>query len=153
MAESSIEKKIDELLRDAITNLGYDLYDVEYLKEGKEYHLCIYIDKPDGIDINDCEKVNDLINPILDEADYIKEQYFLEVSSSGLEKKLRKKEHFEKQIGNTIEVNLYAKIDDTKNLQGILKEYNDEFLVLQVNENDIKINFEQIANAKSVFDW
>lgn len=153
MAETSIEKKTEELLKNAVTSLGYELYDVEYIKEGKEYHLCIYIDKPNGIDINDCEKVNDVINPILDEADYIKEQYFLEVSSAGLEKKLRKKEHFEKQIGNKIEVNLYSKIDNKKNLQGILKEYNDEFLLLQVNDKDVKINFDQIANAKTVFDW
>lgn len=153
MAESSIEKKTVELLRKAIIDLGYDLYDVEYIKEGKEYHLCIYIDKPDGININDCEKVNDAINPILDEADYIAEQYFLEVSSAGLEKKLRKKEHFEKQIGNKIEVNLYSKLDNTKNLQGVLKECNDEFLLLHVDDKDIKISFNQIANAKTVFDW
>lgn len=153
MAESSIEKKTGELLKDVITQFGYELYDVEYVKEGKEYHLCIYIDKPDGININDCEKVNDVINPILDEADYITEQYFLEVSSAGLEKKLRKKEHFEKQIGNKIEVNLYSKIDNTKNLQGVLKECNDEFLLLQVDDKDVKINFNQIANAKTVFDW
>lgn len=153
MAESSIEKKTCELLQDAIIQLGYELYDVEYVKEGKEYHLCIYIDKPDGINISDCEKVNDVINPILDEADYIAEQYFLEVSSAGLEKKLRKKEHFEKQIGNKIEVNLYSKIDNKKDLQGILKEYNDEFLLLQVSEKDVKISFNQIANAKTVFDW
>lgn len=153
MAESSIEKKTCELLQDAIIQLGYELYDVEYVKEGKEYHLCIYIDKPDGINISDCEKVNDVINPILDEADYIAEQYFLEVSSAGLEKKLRKKEHFEKQIGNKIEVNLYSKIDNKKDLQGILKEYNDEFLLLQVSEKNVKISFNQIANAKTVFDW
>lgn len=153
MAESSIEKKTCELLQDAIIQLGYELYDVEYVKEGKEYHLCIYIDKPDGINISDCEKVNDVINPILDEADYIAEQYFLEVSSAGLEKKLRKKEHFEKQIGNKIEVNLYSKLDNTKNLQGVLKECNDEFLLLLVYDKDIKISFNQIANAKTVFDW
>lgn len=153
MAESSIEKKTCELLQDAIIQLGYELYDVEYVKEGKEYHLCIYIDKPDGINISDCEKVNDVINPILDEADYIAEQYFLEVSSAGLEKKLRKKEHFEKQIGNKIEVNLYSKLDNMKNLQGVLKECNDEFLLLLVDDKDIKISFNQIANAKTVFDW
>lgn len=153
MAESSIEKKTEELLKNAVTSLGYELYDVEYVKEGKEYHLCIYIDKPGGIDINDCEKVNDVINPILDEEDYIKEQYFLEVSSAGLEKKLRKKEHFKKQIGNKIEVNLYSKIDNKKSLQGILKEYNDKFLLLQVDEKDVEIDFNQIANAKTVFDW
>jgi len=153
LAESSIEKKTEEFLKNTITSLGYELYDVEYIKEGKEYHLCIYIDKIGGIDINDCERVNDAINPILDEADYIKEQYFLEVSSAGLEKKLRKKEHFEKQFGNKIEVNLYSKIDNKKNLQGILKEYNDKFLLLEVDGKNIEIDFEQVANAKTVFDW
>lgn len=153
MAESSIEKKTEELLRSVITTLGYELYDIEYLKEGKEFHLCIYIDKHDGIDLNDCEKVTDAINPILDEADYIKEQYFLEVSSTGLEKKLRKKEHFEKQIGNKIEVNLYSKINNKKIMQGILKECNDICLILQIDDKDMEIRFDQIANAKTVFEW
>ena len=75
------------------------------------------------------------------------------MSSAGLEKKLRKKEHFEKQIGNKIEVNLYSKIDNKKNLQGILKEYNDKFLLLEVDGKNIEIDFEQVANAKTVFDW
>ena len=90
MAENNIEKKIEELLSKIIEDMGYVLYDVEYVKEGKEYHLCIYIDKDDGININDCERVTEAINPILDKADLIKQQYLLEVSSSGLEKSLRK---------------------------------------------------------------
>ncbi len=153
MAENSIEKKTDELLRKIIQDLGYDLYDIEYLKEGKEYHLCIYIDKPDGININDCEKVTDAINPILDREDIVKEQYFLEVSSSGLEKKLRKKEHFEKQIGNKIEVKLFTKLDNKKIFEGILKEYNDKSLILHYEGKDVEIELDKIASAKSVFDW
>lgn len=153
MAETSIEKKIEALLKNTVEQLGYELYDVQYIKEGKEYHLCIFIDKPEGIDINDCEKVNDVINPILDEADYIDRQYFLEVSSTGLEKNLRKVEHFEKQIGKKIEVSLYSKIDNKKIFQGILKECTTDYLILQLEKEEIKINFEQIANAKSVFDW
>lgn len=153
MAETSIEKKIEALIKNTVEQLGYELYDVQYIKEGKEYHLCIFIDKPEGIDINDCEKVNDVINPILDEADYIDRQYFLEVSSTGLEKNLRKVEHFEKQIGKKIEVSLYSKIDNKKIFQGILKECTTDYLILQLEKEEIKINFEQIANAKSVFDW
>lgn len=153
MAQSNIEKKTEELLKKYIEDLGYDLYDIEYLKEGKEYHLCIYIDKESGIDISDCEKVNEVINPILDKEDYINNTYFLEVSSAGLERKLRKKEHYEKQIGKKIEVNLYSKVDDRKNIQGILKEYNKDFLILQTEQKEIKVDFENISNAKSVFDW
>jgi ribosome maturation factor RimP len=153
LAESNIEKKTEELLRKFIEDLGYDLYDVEYLKEGKEYHLCIYIDKEGGIDISDCEKVNEVINPILDKEDYINNQYFLEVSSAGLERKLRKKEHYEKQIGKKIEVSLYSKVDDKKNIQGILREYDKDFLVLQTENKEIKIDIEKVSGAKSVFDW
>ena len=78
---ASIEEKVQKLLKTKIESIGYDLYDVEYSKEGKNYFLRIFVDKPEGIDLQDCEKVNNEINDILDEADYIKEQYFLEVSS------------------------------------------------------------------------
>ena len=97
MAENNIESKVTKLLEDTIIHLGYELYDVRYEKEGKDYYLRIVIDKPNGIDINDCEKVNNAINDMLDEADYIKEQYFLEVSSPGVERVLRKEKHFKAQ--------------------------------------------------------
>lgn len=79
---AKIEEKVESLLKPTIEEIGYELYDVEYAKEGKNYFLRILIDKPTGIDLQDCEKVNNAINDILDEADYIKEQYFLEVSST-----------------------------------------------------------------------
>ena len=154
MAENNIEKKTKELLEKIILDLGYELYDIEYAKEGKEYHLCIYIDKPgEGISINDCEKVNDAINQVLDDADIIKEQYFLEISSAGLERKLRTKEHFIKQIGNKIEVKLFSKIDNENVYSGILKEYNDDYLLLQLEDKEIKIEKNMISSAKTVYEW
>lgn len=87
---SSIEGKIEKLVETKITNLGYELYDVQYVKEGKDYFLRIFIDKPKGISLEDCEKVNNEITDLLDTADYIKQQYFLEVSSPGIERILRK---------------------------------------------------------------
>jgi len=153
LAVLNIEKKTEEVLGKIIEDLGYVLYDIEYVKEGKEYHLCVYIDKEEGIDINDCEKVTDAINPILDKEDFINEQYFLEVSSCGLERKLRKKWQFAKQIGNKIEVKLFAKLDDKKEFVGILKEYDDAFLVLSLDQKDLKIETDKIASAKTVYDW
>lgn len=153
MAEKSIETKVENLLKDIIENLGYELYDVLYLKEGKDYYLRIVIDKEAGIDINDCEKVNDAINDILDDADYIKEQYFLEVSSPGLERTLRKSVHFEKQIGNQILVKLFKAIDKQKELVGILKEYSEDELILEQENKEIKVEVKNIALAKTVFDW
>ncbi len=87
----NIETKVENLLKNIIEDLGYELYDVLYVKEGKDFYLRVVIDKPAGIDINDCEKVNNAINDVLDEADYIKEQYFLEVSSPRFRKKFKKK--------------------------------------------------------------
>ena len=86
----SIEEKVENLIKKPINDLGYELYDVIYTKEGKDYFLRIYIDKDNGIDLNDCEKVNDAISDLLDEANYIKDQYFLEVSSPGIERIIRK---------------------------------------------------------------
>ncbi len=88
---ANIEEKVERLLKTEIEKNGYELYDVEYTKEGKNHFLRIFIDKPDGIDLKDCEKVNDLISDLLDKADYIKEQYFLEVSSTRNRKKHKKR--------------------------------------------------------------
>ena len=83
---TSLEKKIEDLVKPIKENLGYKVYDVMYQKEGKDNYLRIFIDKECGIDLNDCEKVNDSVNDILDEKDYIKAQYYLEISSPGLER-------------------------------------------------------------------
>ncbi len=108
---SNIEEKVENLVKKPIEDLGYILYDVQYVKEGQDYYLRIFIEKPNGsIDLNDCEKVNDGINDLLDKADYIKEQYFLEVSSTGLEKVLRRDEHLEQNIGKEVEVKLFKAV-------------------------------------------
>ena len=153
MAINSTETKVENLLKKPIEDLGYTLYDIEYVKQGKEFHLIVYIEKEGGVDLIDCEKVSDVINPILDSADPIKEQYFLEVSSSGVEKALRKVEHYKKQIGNKIEVKLFSKINNENCLQGILKDVDDESINLELNGEEIKINLKQISSAKSVYEW
>ena len=153
MASSNIETKVEELLKPIVENIGYELYDVRYEKEGKDYYLRVIIDKPEGIDINDCETVNNAINDILDEADYIKDQYFLEVSSPGLERILRKDKHFENQIGNEISIKLFKAINKQKELIGILEEYNKEELTIKVEDETLKINLKDIAIAKTVFNW
>ncbi len=153
MASNNIESKVEQLLGNIIENLGYDLYDVIYEKEGKDYYLRIIIDKQEGIDINDCEKVNNEINPILDEADYIKEQYFLEVSSPGIERTLRKEKHFLSQIGNEISVKLFKPINKQKEFIGTLEEYNKNEIIIKTNESTIKIDLKDIALVKTIFNW
>jgi ribosome maturation factor RimP len=148
-----MEEKIENLIESTINVLGYELYDVEYSKEGKDYFLRIFIDKPEGIDLNDCEKVNDGINDLLDQADYIKEQYFLEVSSPGIERTLRKDKHLEANIDNLVEVKLFKHIEKQKMLQGILKEFSDESLTIQTEDKNIEIERKNISIIKTVYNW
>lgn len=153
MAGENIETKVQNLIEPIIENLGYNLYDVLYVKEGKDYYLRVVIDKDSGIDLNDCEKVNNAITDKLDEADYIKDQYFLEVSSPGVERLLRKDEHFKKQIGNKISVKLFKSIDKQKEIIGILESYNQEELVIKQENKEFNVEVKNIAIAKTVFDW
>ena len=148
---ASIEEKIEKLIQNKIENIGYELYDVEYEKEGKNYFLRIYIDSDKGIDLNDCEKVNNEINEILDEADYIKEQYFLEVSSPGIEKVLKKDKHLKKSIGTEVNVKLFKKDESNKKEhQGILSDFNDFEIIL---DDELHIERKNIAQIKTVYNW
>jgi ribosome maturation factor RimP len=148
---ASIEERVESLLKEKIEAIGYELYDVEYSKEGKNYFLRIFIDKTEGIDLNDCEKVNNEIDEILDKADYIKEQYFLEVSSPGIERIIRKEKHLKKYIGHEINIKLFKKDKNgNKEYQGILKAFDQENIELEEN---IKIERKNIAQIKTVYNW
>lgn len=164
---ANIEEKVEDLIKKPIEDLGYSLYDVQYVKEGQNYFLRIFIEKPNGsIDLNDCEKVNDGINDILDSANYIKEQYFLEVSSTGIEKVLRKDTHLKENIGNEVQVNLFRPIEisvkeknkekvmKSKEIIGILNDFNQRNIVLKLeNEEIINIDRNNISLIKTVFNW
>ena len=158
---ANIEEKVENLIKKPIENMGYILYDVQYVKEGQNYFLRVFIEKPNGsIDLNDCETVNNGINDILDTADYIKEQYFLEVSSTGLEKVLRKDEHLKQNIGEKVQVNLFKPIDipgnkkKEKEVEGILEDINEDEITLKLdNENLVKLERKNISLIKTVFDW
>ena len=150
---ASIEDRVESLLTKTINDLGYELYDVEYAKEGKDYFLRIFIDKQDGIDLNDCEKVSDGINELLDQADYIKEQYFLEVSSPGIERVLKKEKHFKDNMGKIIEVKLFRPIGKQKSIIGNLREYDKDFITMENENEEIKIDKRNIAQVKTVYEW
>ena len=160
---TKLEEKVEKLLKGMIESLGYELYDVEYVKEGKNYFLRIYIDKPEGIDLNDCEKVNDAISDRLDEANYIKEPYFLEVSSTGVERVLRKDKHLEQNRGEEIEIKLFKKDENgKKEYQGILKNFDEDKIILeQIKQGkeepnqvqNVEIERKDIAHIKTIYHW
>lgn len=159
---ANIEERVESLIKQKIEDLGYQLYDIQYVKEGQSYFLRVFIEKESGsIDLNDCEKVNDGINDLLDEASYIKEQYFLEVSSTGIEKVLRKDKHLEDNIGNNVQVNLFKPVEllgkKLKEVQGMLKSFDKDTITLQIDnakeEVEIPIQRKDISQIKTVFDW
>lgn len=148
-----IEENIENLVKPIIENLGYNLFDVIYTKEAKDYYLRIFIDSENGISIEDCEKVSNAINDILDEKDYIKEQYFLEVSSAGLERVLRRDEHLEANIGKEIEIKLFKNFENKKVYEGILKSFDNELVVLKIENNEINLERKNIAIMKTIYKW
>ena len=149
---ANIEEKIENLTSKVINNLGYELYDVEYQKEGKDYFLRIYIDSEKGINLNDCERVNDAISDLLDEADYIKEQYFLEVSSPGVERVLRKDKHLKANLENEVQLKLFKPFEGKKEYIGILKYFNKDYITIFNNE-EIRIDRKNISQIKTVYNW
>ena len=149
---SNIEEKVEKLLKPKIEKMGYELYDVLYLKEGKNYILRIVIDNENGISIEDCEKVNNEISDPLDEADYIKEQYYLEVSSPGIERLLRKDWQFEKYIGEMVQISLFSKDNNGfKEYVGILKNIEDESLIIEKDYIEYNLMRKDISQVKTVY--
>ena len=146
---SKIETNVENLIKPIVEKIGYKLYDVIYEKEGKDYFLRIFIDNEKGISLEDCEKVNNAITGVLDEKDYIKEQYFLEVSSPGVERILRKDWQIKENIGQNVEVKLFKPLNGEKVITGTLKDLNDESIII----DDIEIPRKDISLIKIKFEW
>lgn len=117
--------------------LGYDLVDVEFVKEGNRYFLRIYIDKVGGVDLDDCQKMSQLIGNKLDELDPIKVSYYLEVSSPGLDRPLKTDKDLKRNLGKEIEVKLFEPVNDKKIIEGVLENFTDEEITLKINENEL----------------
>lgn len=146
------EKEFESLLEPTVNELGYDLYDIEYVKERDGWYLKLYIDKPDGIDLDDCEKVSNKVSEVLDEKDPIATQYMLEVSSCGLERNLREPKHFESAKNQNIEIKLYKPLDGEKVITGELVDFDENSITIK-NEKEIVLNKADIASAKILFNW
>ena len=118
------EQKTEELLEPVVSEQGFELVDVEYVKEGGTWYLRAYIDKPGGITVDDCEAVSRRFSDILDEKDYIEDSYVFEVSSPGLGRPLKKEKDFARSIGEEVEIRTYRSIDRQKEFTGILTRYD-----------------------------
>lgn len=144
----SYEQKTEELLLPVLERYGFDLWDVEYVKEGGEYYLRAYIDKEGGITIDDCVDVSRELSDLLDEKDFIEEAYILEVSSPGLNRTLKKEKEFIRCIGRDVEVKTYKPVDGTKDFTGILKAYDAGAVTIDTGDGEKVFSKEDVAIVK-----
>lgn len=149
------EKELETLVKPIVEQLGYELYDVEFVKEGSEWFLRVYIDsKEKSIDLDDCEKVSNLVGEILDEKDPISTAYNLEVSSCGLERHLRELRHYEEALQKRVELKLYTQFNGSKVFVGKLISVTDKAVtILDDDEKDVIIELSNISSAKIIFNW
>ncbi|AGX42437.1 ribosome maturation factor RimP [Clostridium saccharobutylicum] len=147
MKKDVLIQKIEELVRPITSELSYELYYVEYIKENGDFYLRIYIDKEEGrISLNDCEAVSRRVSDILDKEDPIEGAYYLEVSSPGLNRGLYTEEHFKKFIGKEVLIRFTSSFNGMKSIKGILKASEEEFVIVE-DENEVKIPRDKIKSA------
>jgi len=150
MSKTDIENKINELIKPTVNDNGYELYHVEYVREQNEYYLRIYIDSKDGISLNDCEKVSRAVSGILDAEDPIKDSYYLEVSSPGIDRQLFTQEHMLNNIGAQVSVKLSKALDRQKTFKGELLETEEDTVVILVDNENIRIPKEIIKTINII---
>lgn len=146
MARKEYEKMTEELITPIIDAHHFELVDVEWVKEGSNWYLRVYIDKEGGITVDDCEVINREFGDVLDEKDYISENYIFEVSSPGLNRPLKKEKDFARSIGKDVEIRLYKPIDKKKEFTGILKSYDKDSVTIEL-EDGREMTFEKTAIA------
>jgi ribosome maturation factor RimP len=149
---SKVTEVVEELAQPIIQELGLELVEIEFLKEGKNWYLRVYIDKENGVDIEDCGIVSEKLSEKLDELDPITHNYFLEVSSPGAERPLKKAKDFEKAIGKNVFVKTYEPIDGEKGFEGKLLDYDGQTVKIEMKiktrKKVIEIPYEKVASAR-----
>ena len=148
MASKKTEQSVLELLLPITEKEGLSVWDIGFVKEGPEYYLRVYIDKEDGVGIDDCETVSRLLSDELDRVDPIDQAYILEVSSAGMDRKLKTNEHFMRYIGHEIDIKLYAPINGEKEITATLKAFSDGVLTIDYNGQVTDIELSKTVSVR-----
>jgi len=152
MANKNYESRTEELIMPIIKKNHFELVDVEWVKEGPTWYLRVYIDKEGGITVDDCEVISRAFGDILDEKDYISENYIFEVSSPGLNRPLKKEKDFLRSIGKMVEIKLYKAIDKQKEFVGDLKAYHGDSVTIELEDmTEIELKLADIAIIRLAF--
>ena len=136
-----------------VSPLGMEIYDVEYVKEGSDYYLRAYIDKPEGVNIQDCEIVSRALSDALDKEDFIPDAYILEVSSPGLGRSLKKDKHLQKSIGEEVELKLFKPVDKCKEFVGVLKSFDEGSITISADGEDRSCGSTDVALIRLTLDF
>ena len=148
------EAQTEELILPILKKYGFELYDVEYVKEGGTWYLRAYIDKEGGITVNDCEDVAREMNVLLDEEDFIPDAYVFEVSSPGLGRPLKKEKDYIRNMGKEIEIRTYKAINRCKEFYGLLKAYDKDTVTIEIEDGEtIIFNKSEIALIRQAIDF
>ena len=147
------EQKTEALVLPLIEANNFELVDVEYVKEAGNWYLRVYVDKEGGIAVDDCEVVSRALSDKLDVDDFIADSYILEVSSPGLGRPLKKEKDYVRSIGKEVDIHLYKSIEKQKEFTGVLKSYNKEEIVLQIEDSDVTFDRTNIALIRLSFDF
>lgn len=146
MKIDAVVNQIYEMVKPIADELNYEIYHIEYVKENGEYYLRIYIEKDGGIFLSDCEALSRRVSDLMDEKDPIKDAYFLEVSSPGLNRTIFTDDHYKRFVGREVMVRFTKSIDGKKNVKGILKEVNEDNIVVE-SDGLVNIPKEKIKSA------
>ena len=147
MDNKKLVELVTEMAEPIVKEHGLELVDVEYIRE-KDWFLRIYINKPGGIDIDDCSVVSSKLTKVLDERDPIKEKYYLEVSSPGIDRPLKKDKDFQNNYGKMVDVQLFAPLDGKKEFVGVLSSHSDMLISLIVEEKEIELERKVVASIR-----
>lgn len=147
------ESRTEALVQPIVEANQFELVDVEYVKEGSNWYLRVYIDKPGGITIDDCETVSRSLGDILDEKDFITDSYILEVSSPGLSRPLKKDKDFARSIGKEVEIKLFKPLNKRKDYCGTLKAYDADTVTIDEGGEEITLNRGELALIRLAFDF
>lgn len=157
MAGSRVTDIVEEMALPIVEAAGLELVDVEFKKEGTNWFLRVFIDKPEGVDIDDCSRVSEQLSDLLDEKDPIPNAYFLEVSSPGAERPLKKPGDFERAVGSFVHVKLYQALNKQKEFDGRLEAYDGETLTISYRQKgvgkQVVLNMEQVASARLAIEF
>ena len=148
------EQKTEKLLMPIMETNGFELVDVEYVKEAGNWYLRAYIDKPGGITVDDCEVVNRELGDLLDRDDFIDDSYILEVSSPGLGRPLKKERDFIRSKGEEVEIRTYRMVDRQKEFRGVLKAWDKDTVTIETEDGQEQIfDRDNIALIRLAFDF